>query len=144
MRTPETVRVIEIRAPVGVIPATLNDTKLAGLIAAVLPLTVAAHRWGDEIYFDIPVSAPNEQPTRSVEVGDLGFWPDGPSLCIFFGATPASRGREPRPASDITIVGHTDAPPEALRAIEAGMTLELVPAPSAGSSGQGRRASPHR
>ena len=119
-----------IRTQAGDIVVTLHDARLADQIAAALPFSATAHRWGDEIYFDIPVSAPNEAPTRTVAIGDVAYWPDGPSLCIFFGATPASFGREPRPASDVTIVGRTDAAPGELRAIEQGMRIEVAPAPA--------------
>jgi len=90
-----------------------------------LPMSSTVNRWGEEIYFDVPVTLPNEQPTVSVKVGDLAYWPEGPCLCIFFGKTPASRGDEPRPASDVTIVGHTDAPIDLLRAIKAGTPIAV-------------------
>ncbi len=44
-----------------------------------------------------------EDGREVVEMGDVAYWPDGPSLCLFFGRTPASRGYEIRAASPVTV-----------------------------------------
>lgn len=109
----------------GAFEVTLREGLIAQALLACLPLTATVQRWGDEIYFDVPVKMKNTAPTREVMVGDIAYWPEGPSLCIFFGKTPASKADEPRPASDVTIVGHTDAPVELLRSVEEGTTITL-------------------
>ena len=40
-----------------------------------------------------------------MKVGELALWPPGNALCIFFGPTPASSGREPRAASPVNPIG---------------------------------------
>jgi len=40
-----------------------------------------------------------------VESGDLGYWPSGNALCIFFGLTPISTEGEIRPASAVNMIG---------------------------------------
>lgn len=86
--------------------AELYPTTTAGAIWNVLPLEAAVNRWGDEIYFTIPLSQGLEKDAReTVAKGDLGFWPDGPAFCIFFGPTPISRGSEIKPASAVNIFG---------------------------------------
>ena len=102
-----------------------NETPITLALMERLPITSTVNRWGDEIYFDVPVKMKNTEPTREVTVGDIAYWPDGPCLCIFFGKTPASKGSEPRPASDVTIVGHTDAPVSLLRSIEEGTSITI-------------------
>jgi hypothetical protein len=116
---------VRVRAAGGVVEVRLHDNAIAKAITQRLPMSATVRRWGDEIYFDVPLKLPNERPTRAVKVGDLAYWPDGPCLCIFFGKTPASTGREPRPASDVTIVGHTDVSPARLRSIVDGTPLTL-------------------
>ena len=37
--------------------------------------------------------------------GDLGYWPQGPAFCIFFGPTPISTGDEIKPASAVNLFG---------------------------------------
>lgn len=109
----------------GSFEGALDESPIAKALGQHLPMTSTVMRWGEEIYFDVPVKMANTKPTRKVKVGDIAYWPEGPSLCIFFGKTPASNADEPRPASDVTIVGHTDASPEVLRAITEGATIRL-------------------
>jgi hypothetical protein len=49
-------------------------------------------------------------------------------LCVFFGKTPASKGSEPRPASDVTVIGRTDAEPALLRKVRDGERMRLTAA----------------
>jgi hypothetical protein len=85
--------------------AELNNTKTAQAIWAVLPITSRVSLWGDEIYFSIPVDLKLEAGQEVVNIGDLGYWPDGNAFCIFFGPTPVSQGDEIRPASAVTVFG---------------------------------------
>jgi uncharacterized protein len=86
--------------------AELFDTPCATAIASVLPFETRPNVWGDEFYFEIPVKTPlDDTATTSVKVGDIGFWPPGNALAIFFGPTPMSKGSDPVPASAVNIVG---------------------------------------
>lgn len=97
----------KIRIKVGLIEtvAELNDSRTAQAIWEALPIKGQANLWGDEIYFSIPLSLELEAGQESVNVGDLGYWPDGSAFCIFFGPTPISRGGKIRPASPVTVFG---------------------------------------
>ncbi len=89
--------------------AVLNDTATARAIIAALPIAGEANRWGGEIYFSIPVKAALETGARDVlKAGEIGYWPPGTALCLFFGPTPASEGDEIRAASDVNIVGRIE------------------------------------
>jgi hypothetical protein len=85
--------------------AELNNTRTAQEIWEALPIESRVNLWGDEIYFSIPLSLQLEAGQEVVNVGDLGYWPDGNAFCIFFGPTPVSRGNEIRPASPVTVFG---------------------------------------
>ena len=85
--------------------AELNDSETARKIFAALPLESEFNTWGDEIYFEVPVSAGPEDPKETVSQGELGYWPPGKAFCIFYGKTPASRGEEIRPASPVNPIG---------------------------------------
>jgi hypothetical protein len=88
------------------VEAELNDSRTAGMVAEALPIKARGNRWGEEIYFEIPVEADLEAGARDVlEAGELGYWPSGNAFCIFFGPTPASRGDEIRAASAVNIIG---------------------------------------
>ncbi len=86
--------------------AELGDTALAKRIAGKLPIETTPNEWGDEFYFSIPVrSKLDETATSTVKVGDIGFWPPGDAMAIFFGPTPMSSGAAPVPASDVCLIG---------------------------------------
>ena len=98
-------RAIRITAGAVSAEARLNDSMTAGAIWDALPIEAKGQTWGDEIYFDIRLTAPPEQARDVVDVGDLAYWPPGQAFCIFFGRTPASRGDECRAASPVNVVG---------------------------------------
>jgi len=98
-------RAIRITAGTVSAEARLNDSKTARAIWDTLPIAARGETWGDEIYFDIGLTAPAETPREVVDVGDLAYWPPGRAFCIFFGPTPMSRSGECRPASPVNVVG---------------------------------------
>ncbi len=114
-----------IRIEVGDIEleAVLNDSRTADAIWEVLPLKARFNTWGDEIYFTIPVNAELENGQELVEVGDLGYWPQGNAFCIFFGPTPMSRGEEVRPASAVTVFGNITGDSAVLKRADTGAEI---------------------
>lgn len=84
----------------------LAQNSTARAIWNSLPIQGRANRWGDEIYFSIPVDLAEEHAQEEVAIGDLAYWPPGNALCIFWGPTPASHGTEPRAASPVNVFGH--------------------------------------
>lgn len=95
-----------------------NDSPAAQEILLRLPLEGIGRRWGDEIYFETNISVPSDGQTLEVKVGDVAYWPEGKSLCVFFGPTPASQADKPVPASPVIIIGSTMATPGELREIK--------------------------
>ena len=88
------------------VEAELNESKTAQLVWEALPIEAKANLWGEEIYFAIPVKTRLEQGAKEVvSAGEIGYWPTGNAFCIFFGPTPASRGKEIRAASAVNVVG---------------------------------------
>ncbi|RMD57935.1 MAG: hypothetical protein D6828_03200, partial [Nitrospirae bacterium] len=82
------------------------DTDCAKAIVEALPIESSFNVWGDEFYFTIPVNMElDETATTDVEVGDIGYWPVGSALAIFFGPTPMSTSEKPVPASEVNLVG---------------------------------------
>lgn len=106
---------IEIKIGDQSFDAELNNTNIASEIYNALPIEATGSRWGNEIYFSIPVDMGNERPQEEVGVGDLAYWPQGNGFCIFYGKTPASTGDKPRPASPVTVIGKIKASPEELK-----------------------------
>jgi len=99
-----------------ILDAELFDTQCAKAIAGILPIETIPNEWGDEFYFEISVKMPlDETATTKVKVGDIGFWPPGNALAIFFGPTPLSSGSDPVPASSVNLVGRICSDPMVLK-----------------------------
>jgi len=111
--------------------AEVNDTKTAAALCKILPIEGKVNRWGDEIYFPIPLRLDIEGGREVVDMGDLGYWPDGNCLCIFFGPTPASRKNEIRAASPVTVIGRVTDNPTILKQVPQGATVRIEQAKSA-------------
>jgi hypothetical protein len=87
--------------------AELKNTPTAKAVYNALPIEGAANRWGDEIYFVIPVNIEAEPDAKEiVSEGDVAYWPEGSCFCLFFGKTPASKGNEIRAASKVNVFGN--------------------------------------
>lgn len=106
------VRGVSVPTPIKItagsvsLTAELDDTALAKAVAARLPIETTPNEWGDEFYFGIPVrSELDETATKKVKVGDIGYWPPGNAMAIFFGPTPMSSGADPVPASAVCLIG---------------------------------------
>ena len=119
---------ISIKSGAIQLQAELNSTTTARALLGILPVKATANTWGDEIYFDVPLTAEIEDGRQVVEMGDVAYWPDGPSLCLFFGRTPASRGDEIRAASPVTVLGRILGDPKVLKSVRSGaeVTVEKV------------------
>ncbi len=106
--------------------AELAQTPSAEALWDALPLSAQAHRWGDELYFSVPFSAPLESGAQEiVQAGDVAYWPDGPTLCFFFGPTPVSRPNEIRAAAAVNICGRILDESSVLRQITDTATITL-------------------
>lgn len=82
------------------------DTRAA--LEAALPVAGDAVRWGDELYFDVPLEVSPENAREVVPEGAVAYWPAGGKLCLFWGPTPASTGDEPRAASPVSVVARLE------------------------------------
>lgn len=117
-----------LRITAGPVTATaeLADSPTARLLWEALPIDGRANRWGDEIYFSIPVDADEEPEARAeVEVGTIAFWPPGNAFCIFWGPTPASRGEQPVAASPVNLLGKIEGDATQFDRVPSGARVRL-------------------
>lgn len=116
---------IQIIAGEITVDAELNNSNTAQQIIQSMPIEGEGNRWGDEIYFSIPVDTGSEDPQSLVQMGDLGYWPPGKAFCIFFGPTPISSKDEIRPASEVNIIGKVTGDPSVFKKVQSGTKIIL-------------------
>ena len=120
------MRKIEIRSGDVTAVATLHENPTADAIWAALPISARVNRWGEEIYFEIPVQLAQTEDAREVlEPGELGYWPVGHAFCIFWGPTPASRAGEIRAYSPVNVFGQLEGDPRAFDNVPGGASIEI-------------------
>lgn len=108
------------------VEAELSSGPTAKKLFEALPITGRGNRWGDEIYFSIPVEASEEPDARAdVDVGTIAYWPPGSAFCIFWGATPASSGTEPRAASPVNILGQIEGDATQFSSVSSGTAVNI-------------------
>ncbi|AUG78225.1 hypothetical protein CFP65_3429 [Kitasatospora sp. MMS16-BH015] len=117
---------IRILWPAGQATATLRATPTAERLWQALPIRSSASTWGDEVYFETPVSVSREEDAQQVVApGTVAFWTDGDSLALPFGPTPISRGDECRLASPCNVLGELDGDPLVLRTVRGGDPISV-------------------
>lgn len=116
---------VRIRAAGVAKTALLRPTSTARAIWNALPLEGSANRWGDEIYFSVPVDMAEEDAREEVAVGDLAYWPPGSAFCIFWGPTPASVDQRPRAASAVNVFGRIEQGAADFGKVQNGATIRV-------------------
>lgn len=120
---------IDIKVGDVTLRAELHDTPVAREVGTLLPLQTSFHTWGEEIYFEIPLSAELDDTAREeVEIGDLGYWPTGRAFCIFFGQTPLSTEDKIVPASAVNIIGQVKDDVKRLKSVVGADEILITPA----------------
>lgn len=106
--------------------ASLYDTATADEIRKALPIEGIANRWGDEIYFAVPLKMQEADDARQdMAIGELGFWPVGSAFCIFFGPTPESDGDQPRAYSNVNPFGKVDGDATVFKSVTDGSNVHV-------------------
>jgi len=118
---------IKIITSIGEIKAQITDEnpKTANAILDALPIEGTINIWGDEIYFEIPVSVELENPQTVVDIDDIAYWPPGNAFCIFFGFTPASVNGKIKPASAVNVFAKAINDVEILKKVKDGEKIRI-------------------
>ena len=86
----------------------LRSTKTAIAIKNILPFKSTVKKWGEEIYFEIPIeeSLDLENDAKDIiNIGEIAYWIEGKCIAIGYGKTPISKGNEIKLAARTNIWG---------------------------------------
>jgi uncharacterized protein len=110
--------------------AELLDTPTAKAVAAALPISSSVLTWGEEVYFDVPLTVVREHDARAVITpGEIAFWPQGPAIAIGFGRTPISKGNETRLASPCNVFAKAIGSVKVLGKVKTGAKVDVTAIP---------------
>ena len=98
--------------------ATLNESETAAKLLKLLPIESNAQTWGEEVYFETPLRAPEQDPHAEVPSGTIAYWPPGHAFCIFFGQ---------EPYSPVNVLGSLDGDAKLFARVKSGEKIRLEP-----------------
>lgn len=117
---------IRLNWPKGSAHIELGPGGTAHAIAAALPAEATAHRWGDEVYFRLPVVTQLDADASDVvPAGTVCYWVEGESVAIPFGPTPVSVADECRLVTRVNRVGTLVGDPGCLASVGEGDRVVL-------------------
>jgi len=105
----------------------LDETPTAKALSEVLPFESVAQTWGEEVYFEAPLSADLEPDARQVvEPGTACFWVEGSSVALPFGRTPISgKDGKPKLAARCNVLGRIVGDPRLLANVKSGDRIRV-------------------
>lgn len=116
--------ILEFESGVKVLCELIEHSELEKLLAHS-PFDSEVERWGDEIYFELPIRLELNGERTLMEVGEVAYWPEGNSLCLFFGPTPISKNEKPVAYSKVKSLGRVIDGLEHLRKVKEGEIVKV-------------------
>ncbi len=120
-----TIRIVS--GSVSIEAALRGDSQSVAALLEALPFESRASTWGEEVYFETPLTLDLEADARQVvEPGTVCFWTEGSSLALPYGRTPIS-GADGRPklAARCNVLGKLLGDPRELAKIRSGAKVRV-------------------
>lgn len=121
---------IRVRAGSAAFEIALDETPTAQALVDVLPFESVAQTWGEEVYFEAPLSADLESDARqTVEPGTVCFWVEGSSIALPYGRTPISgKDGKPKLVSRCNVLGRVVGDAQVLAKVNSGDKVRVAAA----------------
>jgi len=118
---------IRVRAGSAEFEIALDETPTAQALVDVLPFESVAQTWGEEVYFEAPLSADLEPTARqTVEPGTACFWVEGSAVALPYGRTPISgKDGKPKLAARCNVLGRVLGDPRDLARVKSGDKVKV-------------------
>ena len=101
----------------------LRSTNTANVIKNNLPFKSIVKTWGEEIYFEVPITqniSLEKDAKDIINLGEIAYWVEGKCIAIGYGKTPISQNSEIRLAAKTNIWGDAIIDINKLRKIKDG------------------------
>lgn len=120
-------RAIRIEADGVRLYAVLAATPTADAIWEALPLQGRIEMRGEAVHFGVATRLPLEKAARArLSVGEIAYAPDGPSIGLYFGTTPDSKGDDPEAAGPVNVLGRITGDARRLARARPGGTIRMT------------------
>ena len=118
---------IRLRAGATTVDIALEATPTAAALLKALPIQSIAQTWGEEVYFEAPMSATLETGAQqTVEPGTVCYWVEGASVALPYGRTPISgKDGKPKLVTACNVLGRIVGDPRALAKVKSGERIRL-------------------
>jgi hypothetical protein len=118
---------LRVRAGATSFEISLEATPTAAALLKAVPFDSVAQTWGEEVYFEAPVSATLEAGAKqTVDPGTVCYWVEGSSIALPYGRTPIS-GKDGRPklVTACNVLGRIDGDPKQLAKVKSGERIRV-------------------
>ena len=118
---------LRLRAGTTTLEIELDATPTAAALLKKVPFESVAQTWGEEVYFEAPVSASLEAgATQTVDPGTVCYWVEGSSLALPYGRTPISgKDGKPKLVTACNVLGRIIGDPKALGKVKSGERIRV-------------------
>ena len=118
---------IRLRAGATTVDIALDATPTAAALLKALPIQSVAQTWGEEVYFEAPVSTTLDAGAQqTVDPGTVCYWVEGSSVALPYGRTPISgKDGKPKLVTACNVLGRIVGDPRALAKVKSGDRIRV-------------------
>ena len=118
---------LRVRAGATTLEIDLDATPTARELLKKVPFESVAQTWGEEVYFEVPVTASLEAGARqTVDPGTVCYWVEGSSMALPYGRTPVSgKDGKPKLVTPCNVLGRIVGDPRLLAKVKSGERIRV-------------------